>query len=234
MCPQIPFVGNPQEKQVTVPKSEHKPLWHIADNSEMAMQLTSPTPTPPARSLPITVPANHGVVEEPAATIPPPPIPTSKRKRTTKSARKPKRITKLSSHRKTPRRNQASVFKKGSKCPQVSNKGRFRSTRGVVTRPKPSADGYVRVRIMNSNYYLHSLICLAFWGQAPTLAHTVDHIDNNPSNNNVDNLRWLTQAEQVKHSYATNSQTRKQCRPPVQAGPGAQARRRRMDFLRQR
>jgi hypothetical protein len=48
------------------------------------------------------------------------------------------------------------------------------------------------------------LICRAFRGQAPTLDHTTDHIDNNRSNNNVDNLRWATPAEQIKHSYATN------------------------------
>jgi hypothetical protein len=33
---------------------------------------------------------------------------------------------------------------------------------------------------------------------------TVDHIDNNPSNNRLDNLRWANRSEQVRHSYATN------------------------------
>ena len=96
------------------------------------------------------------------------------------------------------------VFTKGLKRPQVSNRGRFRSSRGVVTRPKPRKSKYVRVSIMNSMYGLHALICRAFRGPSATSEHTVDHIDNNPSNNNVENLRWFTKSEQIKHSYATN------------------------------
>ena len=33
---------------------------------------------------------------------------------------------------------------------------------------------------------------------------TVDHIDNDPSNNRLENLRWANRSEQVRHSYATN------------------------------
>jgi hypothetical protein len=33
---------------------------------------------------------------------------------------------------------------------------------------------------------------------------TVDHIDNDPSNNRLDNLRWASRSEQIRHSYATN------------------------------
>ena len=59
---------------------------------------------------------------------------------------------------------------------------------------------------MNSHHGLHALICRAFHGPPVTAEHTVDHIDNNPSNNNVENLRWLTKSEQIKHSYATNQE----------------------------
>ena len=84
--------------------------------------------------------------------------------------------------------------------------GRFRSTQGVVTLPKVASNGYVKVMIMKSHYGLHALICRAFRGPPATSEHTVDHIDNNPSNNSVENLRWFTKSEQIKHSYATNPQ----------------------------
>lgn len=96
------------------------------------------------------------------------------------------------------------VFKKGFKCPQVSSKGRFRSASGVLTYPKAASNGYVSINIMGSTYRFHVLSCRAFHGPAPSVNHTVDHIDNNPSNNNIENLRWATPSQQIKHSYATN------------------------------
>lgn len=33
----------------------------------------------------------------------------------------------------------------------------------------------------------------------------VDHIDSDPSNNSLANLRWASKSEQTRHSYATNA-----------------------------
>lgn len=42
----------------------------------------------------------------------------------------------------------------------------------------------------------------------PNNLPVVDHIDNNPFNNCVENLQWLTQKENIHKSYGTLSQVR--------------------------
>ena len=104
------------------------------------------------------------------------------------------------------------TLKPGQVWPGVSNLGRFRSIRGVITRPTPEKDGYVGVRICKKRYKVHNLMARAFIGEAPSAAHTIDHIDNNPSNNHVSNLRWCTPSEQIQHSFASNP-NRASCAP---------------------
>ena len=89
---------------------------------------------------------------------------------------------------------------------QVSSYGRFRSTMDVVTTPKPTKDGYVTVQIDKKGFLIHRLIAVAFGLARADGQDTVDHIDGNPSNNRLDNLRWATRSEQVRHSYATNAE----------------------------
>ena len=86
--------------------------------------------------------------------------------------------------------------------------GRFRSSKGVVTRPKPKQNGYVRVKIFEKPYQMHALVTRAFHGPAPSPQHTPNHIDRNPGNNNKDNLEWESKREQVRHSLATNPDRR--------------------------
>ena len=44
----------------------------------------------------------------------------------------------------------------------VSSLGRFRSTKGIVTTPKPARSGYVSVTINRKEYLLHRLMAVAF------------------------------------------------------------------------
>ena len=86
----------------------------------------------------------------------------------------------------------------------VSSLGRFRSTRGVVNTPKPQKSGYVAVRINGKKYLLHRLIATAFKLPKTDVQTKVNHKDRDTTNNRRENLEWVTQRENIIHSYKTN------------------------------
>jgi hypothetical protein len=44
---------------------------------------------------------------------------------------------------------------------------------------------------------VHRIVATAFHGEQPSLDHVVDHIDTNRMNNEPENLRWVTQLENI-------------------------------------
>ena len=68
------------------------------------------------------------------------------------------------------------VKKRGMTWPRVSSLGRFQDSSGIIKVPIPEANGYVRVHVLGSHYYLNGLVARAFKGNVPP-GHTVDHID---------------------------------------------------------
>ncbi len=46
------------------------------------------------------------------------------------------------------------------------------------------------------------LVCSAFHG-TPAANLTVDHIDNDPTNNHADNLEWVTRSENCRRAWAS-------------------------------
>jgi hypothetical protein len=92
----------------------------------------------------------------------------------------------------------------------VSSFGRFRSTFGVVSTPTPRRNGYVPVRIQGKAYSMHRLVGQAFNLLKREDQNQVNHKDGNPSNNCITNLEWVSAAENMQHSYATNTH-RKSC-----------------------
>jgi hypothetical protein len=89
---------------------------------------------------------------------------------------------------------------------EVSNLGNVRRTykNGNVNLLKPSddKDGYKRVSLSSSgnkkDFKVHRLVALAFI-ELVAGKLTVDHIDRDPANNNVSNLRWANQSEQNRN-----------------------------------
>jgi hypothetical protein len=88
---------------------------------------------------------------------------------------------------------------------EVSNLGRVRGPRGVmkpydVNRREP----YQYVRLHGRNRRVHHLVLEAFIGPRPEGMET-RHIDRNPRNNVLSNLRWGTKLENAadKHRHGT-------------------------------
>lgn len=76
---------------------------------------------------------------------------------------------------------------------RVSNKGRVGAAdEGWKEFPKIGDDGYARYGVKPFG----GVVLEAFGFAAPSETHTVDHMDRNPSNNALDNLRWATQSQQ--------------------------------------
>ncbi len=100
---------------------------------------------------------------------------------------------------------------------EVSNMGNVRSLPRVVqfvrlnepasfTKPgraisKQALRGYRRVALCKDgtikNFYVHGLVLLAFVGPKPE-GLEVRHLDGNPANNHLENLRYGTKAENAK------------------------------------
>lgn len=82
---------------------------------------------------------------------------------------------------------------------QVSNCGNVRSLRFArkkdavrVLKPILNSSGYYVVTLCGKQAFVHRLVASAFCDN-PNGYNVVDHIDTNPTNNNVENLRWTTQ-----------------------------------------
>ena len=96
---------------------------------------------------------------------------------------------------------------------QVSNLGNVRSIRFNKIRNMKSWDsnGYRAVELyLNNNGYtvgIHRLVALAFIPN-PENKPEVNHKDRNRSNNNVENLEWVTQSENIAHAYRSGVKPR--------------------------
>lgn len=65
------------------------------------------------------------------------------------------------------------------------------------------SDRYYRVRL-NGHYYQCSRIVLILHGILPCSGQVADHIDRNTRNNRIENLRWVTHAQNIKNSVRSS------------------------------
>ncbi len=78
--------------------------------------------------------------------------------------------------------------------------GDYREIKGSILK---AGGGYKYFQInrnkKRTNYLIHHLVAQAFIGERPE-GKVIDHIDRNPLNNNLSNLRYITQKENMRNT----------------------------------
>ena len=94
---------------------------------------------------------------------------------------------------------------------EISNLGRIRRTKNNGTKylkPEVLKKGYLRVSIWENGtrkrILVHRLVAQMFIPNKDKTKTQIDHINNNTSDNRVENLRWVTPKENVQHSIEQN------------------------------
>lgn len=65
------------------------------------------------------------------------------------------------------------------------------------------SQGYLCVAVMGKQIYVHRLVADTFIPN-PENKTFIDHIDRNPTHNNVENLRWVTRSENNRNRSAND------------------------------
>ena len=108
---------------------------------------------------------------------------------------------------------------------QVSDQGRVKSLKQGkerILKPINDVNGYLRVNLWKNgdkkNYLIHRLVAMTFIPNPQNFTQ-INHIDEDKSNNNVNNLEWCTAKYNI--NYGTHNQrsadkrTNGKCSKPV-------------------
>lgn len=105
---------------------------------------------------------------------------------------------------------------------QASSKGQIRTVEGKTTFTARHGERHWKSRIMKGRgdnyatgkrvglwkdgkckeFLVSRLVALTFLGTPPD-KYTVNHIDGNRMNNAIDNLEWLSRADNIRHGFET-------------------------------
>lgn len=93
---------------------------------------------------------------------------------------------------------------------EISSHGRIRNYRKRILKPGVNSHGYCTVRLSNNNksqtISVHRLVGLAYI-ENPNNLPIIDHIDRDKTNNKIENLRWVSVAENFRNSEFSNNAT---------------------------
>ncbi len=86
-------------------------------------------------------------------------------------------------------------------CIEASNKGRIKRKDGSIVIGTETKT-YYRIKINKKMFQVHRIICEAFYGKPENSGYVVNHKDENPKNNNIENLEWVSQSKNMRHSVS--------------------------------
>lgn len=95
----------------------------------------------------------------------------------------------------------------------VSTNGKVYSIRSHrVLAPRKHNAGYLRVTLCRNgerkDAYIHRLMCEAFFGTPNDGRDYVNHLDEDPAHNQITNLEWTTNSNNIKYSWERHREER--------------------------
>jgi len=89
---------------------------------------------------------------------------------------------------------------------QISNTGEVKSLyTNIIMKQKKNNRGYHQVKLFkdgkSKDYLVHRLVAEAFLENLNEDYNQVNHKDGNKSNNNVTNLEWCNQSQNIRHAF---------------------------------
>ena len=91
---------------------------------------------------------------------------------------------------------------------KISTQGRVKNSKGKVLGGSTHKDGYRFITIKGKQMPIHRIVAENFIENKYNKPF-VNHKDGNKMNNSVDNLEWVTQQENIQHSYKNKLQPSK-------------------------
>lgn len=80
----------------------------------------------------------------------------------------------------------------------INNLGHFR--KGIILKPWDDGKGYLKVQLHKKSFRVHRLVAQEFIPN-PENKPQVNHKNGIKSDNRVENLEWVTNAENTQHAY---------------------------------
>ena len=97
-------------------------------------------------------------------------------------------------------------------------KGTYKILKQIPNSKNPACNYYVVSLKQNGkkakNFFIHRLMAETFIPN-PENKPQINHIDGNKLNNSIDNLEWVTCAENAQHAIRTGLDKKDSCRVPV-------------------